>query len=449
MTDENETADDAPPAARRKKAVPGLALLWSASSPTCRKFQFAGRPLDIGRDEHCNIALPWDNVASRRHVELSYDAGDVRVRDLSSRNGTYVDGERITAPETFTPPFVLRVGGAVFRVEPDVSRFDARQNLIERDTVLGPEMDHVWRLTTEAAMQGRTLLIRGATGTGKERVAKLFHSAGPRASGPLVTVNCSRLEGGTADVTLFGAARGAYTGSDRDRAGAFERADKGVLFLEEIGELPLEAQAKLLRVVEDMIVEPLGGGAKKVDVAICCASHANLRALVARGAFREDLFNRLRQREVTLPPLRERPEEVPFFVEMIRSKTAGAPPASARFIEACLLHPWRGNVREIWIEVEKAIAEALRNDAPTLEPPADGFDPGPLPEGLDAHEAPAPPADPGRSAKAPRTPREIHDEAAFMALKKYDGNVAAAMASVGMKKTAFYAALERRRKRVT
>src|SRR5262249_29653609 len=149
---------------------------------------------------------------------------------------------------------------------------------------------------------------------------------GPRGEGPFVAVNCAQIERERAEADLFGAARGAYTGSVRDRAGAFERADGGVLFLDEIAELPLDVQPKLLRVLEEKIVHPLGGEPRSVDVALCCATHRDPRALVEAGGFRGDLLMRLVQREVRLLPLRHRREEIPFLVEAFHARIAGAPP---------------------------------------------------------------------------------------------------------------------------
>ena len=185
-----------------------------------------------------------------------------------------------------------------------------------------------------------------------------------RVRGELVTLNCAAIPKELAESMLFGAERGAHSGAHAATRGHLREAHGGVLFLDEVAELALEVQAKLLRALETKTVIPLGATAPRpADVAVVSATNADVRAAAGAGRFRHDLIPRLAQREVHLPPLRARPEEIPFLIQLERARQAGAPPASARFVEACLLRRWALNVRELFIAVDRAAA-AARGRAP-------------------------------------------------------------------------------------
>jgi len=228
----NDTADDPPPDNEKPRLKPGLILVWSNGRPSCRRYVFTRRPFEVGRDDRCDISLPWDDAVSRRHAEVAFDGRDVRVRDNGSSNGTFVDGKRITDAETVRLPVVLRVGGSVFVIDPDTDRLDERHDLMVDGAVVGPVVMRLWAKAEDAANRGKFLLIHGETGTGKERVADAFHARGPRARGPMVRINCAHLARERAEAELFGWARGGFTGAERSHAGAFERANGGVLFLD-------------------------------------------------------------------------------------------------------------------------------------------------------------------------------------------------------------------------
>ncbi len=204
-------------------------------------------------------------------------------------------------------------------------------------------------------------LVRGETGTGKELVASLLHAAGPRAKGPLVRFNCAAIPAELAEAELFGHAKGAFTGADGARPGFFRQAHGGTLVLDEIGELPLALQAKLLRAAQDGEVQPVGAGrTERVDVRIVACTHRDLRVEVAAGRFREDLFYRLSVVELHVPPLRERREDVPLLVEAFRrswSRRFGLDDVhfTPEVIEALECRDWPGNVREL----ENAVARLL------------------------------------------------------------------------------------------
>jgi len=222
-----------------------------------------------------------------------------------------------------------------------------------------PALMRALETTRRLALRECPLLLQGETGTGKELVARAFHHASPRSSGPFRAVNCAALPAGLLEAELFGAARGAFTGADAPRAGLLEAADGGTLFLDEIGDMPAPLQAALLRVLEDGAVRRLGEvEERRTDFALVAATHRDLGRLVAGGAFRQDLLYRL-GRVLRLPPLRERPGDVLLLARaFLLEAAAGGPPAALDpGAEAWLLgHPFPGNVRELRARVLAAVA---------------------------------------------------------------------------------------------
>ncbi len=231
-------------------------------------------------------------------------------------------------------------------------------------------MARVRALIRTAAATGAPVLIEGETGTGKEVVARAIHVLGPRARGPFVPVNCAAVPETLAESEFFGHARGAFTGALESRPGALRLADGGTLFLDEIEDLPLPLQAKLLRVVQDGEVRPLGGSAaRRVDARLVAASNRELWRLVEAGAFRRDLYYRLRVLSIQLPPLRERGADLPVLVAHFvaafnrRHGTRFVVPPTAQ-LRPLLDHPWPGNVRELENTLESLLilASAERRD---------------------------------------------------------------------------------------
>lgn len=442
MTDANETDDDVPVLRRSRAATPGVILVWSSHAPTCRALPFAGRRLDIGRDARCDMAIEADTLASRRHAELSLVDGGVRVRDLESRNGTFARGTRVEGEVLVPFPAVVRAGGTLLLLDADVSRLDGRDDLVVGDFVVGAAMQSARTAAASAASHDRVLYIHGETGTGKEALAKHFHESGPHSRGGLVAINCGELSAERAPSELFGHKRGAFTGADRDHRGAFERANGGVLFLDEVGDLALDVQQKLLRVIQERTVQPLGSEtAKRVSLGICCATHRDLPMLVADGRFREDLLRRIVERRVWLPPLRDRKEEIPFLAELVRSRVVGAPGLSPRFVEACLLREWRGNVRELSTAVESCAADALQHKDDAVEW-NDALVPDEIPEPGKQRPSAAPPtATPKETERSRRTAQE--DERVYRAVRMHNGDVAAAAKHLGKPLSTTYLALER------
>jgi DNA-binding NtrC family response regulator len=231
------------------------------------------------------------------------------------------------------------------------------------------------------AMLRRPVLVLGETGTGKELAARFLHELGPRRAGPFVAVNCGAIVDGLAESELFGHSKGAFTGAHRPHAGAFVRADGGTLFLDEVGELPLALQAKLLRVLETSRVHPVGAEADThVDVRIVCATHRDLEAMVAAGRWREDLYHRLGVLVVDIPPLRDRPEDIPLLLERFAREASDElgrkvelEPTAVALARA---HPWPGNVRALKNAVLRAAALVDGPIGPADLLPATG--PGPM-----------------------------------------------------------------------
>ena len=252
-----------------------------------------------------------------------------------------------------------------------------------------PTMREVLRLLDKVVTTEEPVLIEGESGTGKELIARAIHSKGPRARQAFLSENCAALPDALLESELFGHVRGSFTGADRDKKGLFELADQGTLFLDEVGDMSPEMQKKLLRVLQEGEVRPVGGKTvRKVDVRIVSASNKDLKRLVDGGEFREDLFYRLKVLTVRLPPLRQRKEDIPPIVEHFlkihtppgkRAKTLGA-----GVLERLLAHDWPGNVRELENEVKLMIAlgddvvtpdvlsESVRRGGTTSEGDTDG-----------------------------------------------------------------------------
>ena len=249
---------------------------------------------------------------------------------------------------------------------------------------VSPAIERVRAMVRTAARTGAPVLVEGETGTGKEVVARAVHTLGPRARAPFVPVNCAAVPESLAESEFFGHARGAFTGALDARPGALRLADGGTLFLDEIEDLPLSLQAKLLRVVQDGEVRPLGGSsAKRVDVRVVAASNRELWRMVESGAFRRDLYYRLRVLTIQLPPLRERPADLPLLVAHFvaafnrRHGTRFVVPPTAQ-LRPLLDHPWPGNVRELENTLESLLilATAAGDDLATAVSRAPALDGG-------------------------------------------------------------------------
>jgi transcriptional regulator with GAF, ATPase, and Fis domain len=293
-----------------------------------------------------------------------------------------------------------------------------------------------------------TVLITGETGTGKEMIAQALHLASPRAHLPMVTVNCTALPESLFEAELFGHVKGAFTGAIQQRIGRFERANRGTLFLDEVGEMPLEIQAKLLRVLQEREFQRVGSSETvRVDVRLIAATNRNLAERVREGKFREDLYYRLNVVALKAPPLRERIEDIPLlarhFVEKISSlENLPAPSLASEAVALLQSRSWPGNVRQLENAIEMALA--MTGGRPVLD--ASDFDL--LPEPLCFDNSPralplaAPNGMPENAIDFDQTVGAIERRILEEALRKTNGNKSAAAGMLGLKRTTLAAKLK-------
>jgi DNA-binding NtrC family response regulator len=315
------------------------------------------RPTALGRepDPHAEedlIRLADDRV-SRRHAVVVVGAQALHVTDAASTNGLFVDGRR-TAEAHVRAGAVLRLGDTVLvtvRGALGLRTDESGLGMVGRS----PALATVRSLLRRVGPSALPVLIGGETGTGKELIARAVHAESQR-SGPFVAINCAALPAPLVESLLFGHRKGAYTGASAEQEGAFGHAHGGTLFLDEVGELALEAQPKLLRVLEDGEVTPVGSSRPaRVDVRVVTATNVPLDEAVRAGRFREDLYARLAGVKIAPPPVRERREDIVLLFEHFLGEAARGRPPSPEFAEGLLLHPWPQNVREL-----RKLAERLQ-----------------------------------------------------------------------------------------
>lgn len=350
-----------------RMVVPKVKLLIVSGPMQGREFIIDREVFSIGSEAHNHLVVE-DSTVSRRHCEIRLLEGGYRLRDLGSTNGTRVQGIRVT--EAFLEPgteFQLGRTRMVFcplqeSAEYPLSRSEAFGKLIGRS----PAMRRVFYLAETYTPTDSTILIEGETGTGKELLAEAIHANSPRCDKPFVVIDCATLAKDLIESELFGHVKGAFTGATSDRVGAFEHADGGTVFLDEISELSPSLQPKLLRVLERRELRRIGSNqCRRINVRILCATNRNLDLEVNEGRFREDLFFRLSVVRLQMPPLRERREDIPLLVEHFLKEFLGPEAMSQiegfdRAIEAFKRHDWPGNVRELRNVVEIACYSAKR-----------------------------------------------------------------------------------------
>ncbi len=222
---------------------------------------------------------------------------------------------------------------------------------------ISPAMEQVFAMVRRVADTEASVLITGESGTGKELVAKAIHGLSARRTAPFVAVNCAAIPRDLLESELFGHVKGAFTGAVRDNQGKFRLADGGTIFLDEVGELPLELQPKLLRALQEKTVEPVGGNmSHKLDVRVLAATNADLEKAISGGNFREDLYYRIAVIPIHLPPLRERREDIPLLVRHFAAKRGGGNIAFSKdVLDAMGRYPWPGNIRELENTVERLL----------------------------------------------------------------------------------------------
>ncbi|MGO8992394.1 MAG: sigma 54-interacting transcriptional regulator [Polyangiaceae bacterium] len=404
-----ETLDDRRSTPQSKRGSAGIVVVFCAGSPAFQWGALQGGRLRVGRGPDLGLLL--DGRLSREHAEIAFDGERWTVTDLGSRNGTFVDGRQIKGEVAFdAAPRMIRMGHTIALPVTDGWQAVTAKPMREGELILGPRLRAALGDVERAARAGHNLLITGESGSGKELASRTYHGASPHSSGPLVAVNCATIPEGLAERLLFGAKKGAYSGAVTDVEGYVQSAHGGVLFLDELGELDAVVQAKLLRVLETQEVTPLGGTkSQHVDVRFCFATHRHLRERVASGRFRADLFYRIGQPEVALPPLRERLEEIPWLVCDAAKKVDAGLAVSAELVEACMLRAWPGNVRELLGEVKRAALTVAASKSRTLRPENLSPKAGTTIEASSTSLPPSAPAS-GQSTLPPAPPEPVREE---------------------------------------
>jgi DNA-binding NtrC family response regulator len=398
-----KTEADASPGAQR------VVAFWEGGFGTFT-LPAAGK-VTIGRLNECAIRIDHPSV-SRQHAELVIGP-PLTVVDLGSFNGTRVAGARVAPNEpTVVPARAVIEVGSTFLVVEGAGDTSSRATLPpppshgrgeEPDLVVVDErMKQLHRLLRTVAQGTISVVLLGETGVGKEVIARAIHRYSPRASRPFVSINCAAIPEALLESELFGHERGAFTGAVRDKVGLLETAAGGTLLLDEVGEMPLPAQAKLLRAIETREIVRVGGvKTRPVDVRFVAATNRDLEQLVEARVFRRDLYFRLNGISVTVPPLRERAAELEglarkFVTEFARTLGRGERVLSSEALSALKRQSWPGNVRELRNVIERAV---LLSDGREIRP-----------EHLSLGSAPLPPPAPAAIEEIEEVEAELEEE---------------------------------------
>lgn len=354
-------------------AGPSAGTEWSEAAERCA----------IGLHPSNDLVLD-DPTVSRFHCELAITGDRLRLRDLGSRNGTWSGGTSVVEGSVATGT-TLVLGQSQVRVTVDSGSAEIpASNRDSFGSLVGatPQMRELFSLLERLAASDATVLVEGETGTGKEGVAEAIHDASERARrGKFVVVDCSAIPDNLLESELFGHEAGAFTGATSRRIGAFEDASGGSLFLDELGELPMELQPKLLRALESREIRRVGGrDTIPCDLRIIAATNRDLRGEVNKGTFRADLYYRLAVVRVELPPLRARAADIPLLVDHLLGRLGATPELRAlltapAFLAELATAPWPGNVRELRNHLEQCVVYGERRAigsiarGPTTMPP--------------------------------------------------------------------------------
>jgi len=341
-------------------------LIVLSSSAKGKKLDLNRPVTKIGKKEDNDLVLD-EKTVSRNHVEIIQTEDSFLLKDLGSTNGTFINDIRVKEAY-LSPGDVIRVG--TVRIE--FIAFDEKVSIEPSTrTEFGPllgrsrRMRQIFSLLEKISPTNATVLIEGETGTGKDLVARAIHQNSPRKAKPFVVFDCSAVAQNLIESELFGHVKGSFTGAVATRKGAFEEASGGTIFLDEIGELSLDLQPKLLRALEQREIKKVGSNeSMPIDVRVVCATNRNLKKEVGENRFRQDLYYRLSVVKINLPPLRERPDDIPFLIERLLANgrfnidTEGKLKITRVEDDALKMmsrYQWPGNVREMVNILERLV----------------------------------------------------------------------------------------------
>ncbi len=425
--EETRAAGDTQLRTGEERAGPPAARLRIRAGGRERTVPVTAAGVIVGKDPTCDAPID-DGFVSTRHLRIEPQGSAWVLVDLGSTNGTFISGARVTRAEL--PLGVpVQLGDAEIVLEPreaqEAPRAETFEGMISRD----PAMRQVFELVERVGASEAAVAILGETGTGKELVSRALHACSTRRDGPFIPVNCSAIAESLIESELFGHEKGAFSGAERMRKGAFEEADRGTIFLDEIGELPLDLQPKLLRVLELGEVKRVGASRPiTVNVRIVAATHRDLRAQVRAGKFREDLFYRLCVVPITVPPLRQRKGDVRALAETFLERAAPrglvlrwSPEALARLDG----YDWPGNVRQLRNVVQRALL--FRGEGLVVPPSAVTFE--------DTRTTPADTGDDDTMYVRGLSLEEIEREAIRLSLRRNRGKRAAVVKELQIAKS--------------
>jgi len=314
------------------------------------------QPVSFGSSPSCDLVLT-DKTVSRKHLHAELHGDEVVMVDSGSTNGTFIQGSRF---EKIVIGFgaEVKLGRTVIKFLPDEEVVEPEPlDQASLGTIVGADtkMRQLFKLMTDVAATTATVLIEGETGTGKELIAEEIHNHSPRRDGPFVVFDCGSVPRELIESMLFGHVKGSFTGAITDRRGAFAEAHGGTIFLDEIGEMALDLQPSLLRVLDKRAVRKVGSNTyEKIDVRVIAATNRDLRAEVAKKTFREDLYYRLAVIRVSVPPLRERGSDIPLLTTHFMQAFGQGLDVTPEDMAKLQRHAWPGNVRELRNVVERA-----------------------------------------------------------------------------------------------
>ena len=393
-----------------------------------KRFQESGAPAVAGR-----LLLEVDSRAAEGTCDEQVLGRRLFYRSTAPvREGPKVTGRLLVYRDVSREIEIEEMKAELLQLRNELEETHSFENIVGDS----PKMRQVYGLMGRAIESDVTVLIRGESGTGKEMVAKAFHYAGPRKQGPFVVINCAAIPEPLIESELFGHEEGAFTGATRRRAGAFERANSGSIFLDEIGDMPLALQSKLLRVLQEGEIQRVGGTASvDVDVRTIAATNKNLEVAVKAGEFRQDLFYRLAVFPVVLPPLRERRSDTALLASHFLGKHAerlGRPivDISAAALRVLLQYDWPGNVRELENAIERAV---LLETTEMLQP--DSLPPELSPNAVSGKDPSVP------TAIVPLA--EVERQAIVHALELLERNTAKAAQALGVNRATLYRKLKK------